>query len=181
MALLVACLGAGALPAGASAHHSHKAAKIVPSHKPLLQGPVTFWECASKTTKALIAVNTLTLHPGTPLKINFIVRNEGTAACNYVAPYASAAPGPASPDLTVGPCGSLGFEILGAHNKDVWPSVKVFNCPALGFAQLQPNGTAVGSGEWDQTEPSGTKRIPAGHYTLVVGKDFFFALTIAAH
>ena len=78
-------------------------------------------------------------------------------------------------------CGSIGFEILGSHNKDVWPGVKPFNCPALGFAEMQPNATVEGSGAWTQTEPTGTKRVPAGHYTLVVAKNFFFALTVDSH
>jgi hypothetical protein len=181
-AVVLASLVLGGPVAAKSSHSSsHKSARIVPSHKTLLTGAVTFWECPSKTTKALIVVNTLTLHRGTLLKINFIVRNEGTKPCNYVAPYSGAAPGPTAATLDAGPCGSIGFEILGSHNKDVWPGVKPFNCPALGFAEMQPNATVEGSGAWTQTEPTGTKRVPAGHYTLVVAKNFFFALTVDSH
>jgi hypothetical protein len=158
-----------------------KPVKLVPTHKLLLQGPVTFWECGPKTTKVLIGVNALTLHPGDTLHINFIVRNEGSKSCNYVAPYAGVAPGPTTSALQAGPCGSIGFEIVGAHGRNVWPGVQTFNCPALGFAQLQPNGTAVGSGTWDQSMPSGSRRVAPGHYTLVVGGHFAFALRLAAH
>ena len=56
-----------------------------------------------------------------------------------------------------------------------------YNCPALGFAQLQPNGTVAGSGTWNQTKPGATTRVPVGHDTLVVDGHFSFPITIAAH
>src|SRR6185312_16738371 len=40
-------------------------------------GNVKFWECPSKTTRMLVAVNTLTLHPGSTLDITFIIKNTG--------------------------------------------------------------------------------------------------------
>ncbi len=168
-----------AVPASAATDKSKpKARPPVPSHKLLLQGPITFWECSSKSTQALIGVNSLTLHPGDLLKLNFIVRNEAAKSCNYVTPVAGTG-GATAATLQMGPCGAIGFEILGAHNRMVWPGVKPFNCPALTFAQLAPNGTVVGSGTWDQTTASGAKRVPAGNYVLMVDDHFAFALHIA--
>jgi hypothetical protein len=171
-------IGSGVLPASAAspkAHHVPTAPKLTQ------QGHVTFWECPAKTTGVLIGVNTLTLHPGNTLTINFIVRNEAATACNFVAPYAGLAPGPTASTLHVGPCGSMGFEIEGAHHRDIWPGPQPFNCPALGFAQLQPNGTTAGSGSWAQTLPSGTTRVRAGTYTLLVAGHFSFPLQVKAH
>jgi len=170
-----------ALPpsAGATSHHKKPPAPTKPTL--IEQGHVTFWECPSKTTAVLIGVSSLTLHPGQSLHINFIVRNEGATTCNYVAPYAGVAPGPTTSALQVGPCGSMGFEIESARHHDIWPGVVTYNCPALGFAQLAPNGTALGSGSWSQTLPSGKGRVPVGHDTLVVSGHFSFPITIAAH
>jgi hypothetical protein len=179
-ALLVA-IGLIALPAAAGAKTAKKKAATHAAPTLIEQGHVTFWECPAKTTAVLIGVSTLVLHPDQELKINFIVRNKGTKACNYVAPYAGVAPGPTTTALQVGPCGSMGFEIEGPHHRNVWPGVVTYNCPALGFAQLPPNGTAVGSGTWSQTTPSGTKRVSSGHYTLVVAGHFSFPITIDAH
>ena len=183
LAVLMVAVSALALASPTAAASSHKKASVPlkPSHKLLQQGNVVFWECPAKTTRALVAVTALTLHPGDTLKINFIVRNEGATPCNYVAPYAGLAPGPTSPTLQVGPCGSMGFEIEGAHHRNVWPGLATFNCPALGFAQMAPNATVVGSGAWSQTAGSGTKRVTPGNYTLVVDGRFAFALKVAAH
>jgi hypothetical protein len=74
----------------------------------------------------------------------------------------------------------MGFQIDGPHHKNVWPGTEPLNCPALGFAQLQPQAAVIGVGQWGQTLPTGTKRIPAGSYTLVVGH-FSFPLKIDAH
>jgi hypothetical protein len=170
-----------AVPGGASPKptgSTHRAPPPTPSHKLVLQGPITFWECSSKTARALIAVSSLTLHPGDLLKLNFIVRNGATKPCNYVAPFASVTPGPTASTLEMGPCGAIGFEILGAHHRMVWPGVKPFNCPALTFAQLAPNATVVGSGTWDQTTATGSSRVPPGNYTLMVDDHFAFALQI---
>jgi hypothetical protein len=144
-------------------------------------GHGTFWECSSSTTPLLVGINRAVLHPGQALNMNFIVKNDGTKPCNYVAPYASASGGAAAAALDIGPCGSLGFKILGAKHKDVWPGVTPFNCPALGFAELQPGASVSGLGTWAQTLPNSTKRIPAGSYTLVIGNSFSFPITIAAH
>jgi hypothetical protein len=183
MAALMAAISALALaaPAAAASHHKKAPAPLVPSHKLLQQGNVVFWECPAKTTRALVAVTALTLHRGDTLKINFIVRNGGTTPCNYVAPYAGVASGPTSPTLQVGPCGSMGFEIEGARHRNVWPGLATFHCPALGFAQMAPNATVVGSGAWAQTAGTGTKRVAPGNYTLVVDGRFAFALKVAAH
>jgi hypothetical protein len=143
-------------------------------------GHGSFWECPTKSTELLIAVNTLTLHPGNTLNITFAAKNQGAKACNYVAPYAGAAPGPTSTALQVGPCGSISFEIVGAHHHNVWPGAQPFNCPALGFAQLAANATVSGSGSWTQTRPGSTQRVPAGTYTLVVDGHFSFPLRVAA-
>jgi hypothetical protein len=182
-AVLLAAVSALALaaPAAAASHHKKAAPPPAPSHKLLLQGNVVFWECPAKTTKALVGVNSLTLHPGNTLTINFIVRNTGALPCNYVAPYAGVVPGPTAPTLQVGPCGSMGFEIEGARHRNVWPGLATFNCPALGFAQMAPDGTVVGSGSWSQTSGGGTKRVAPGSYTLVVDGRFAFALKVAAH
>jgi hypothetical protein len=143
-------------------------------------GHSAFWDCPVKTTELLVAVNTLTLHPGASLDISFTVRNTGAASCNYTAPYAGAAPGPTSTALTAGPCGSVGYEIEGPHHKNVWPGVQVVNCPALGFAQLAAGATVSGTGSWNQTKPNSSRRVPAGTYTLVVeNKHFSFPLRVA--
>jgi hypothetical protein len=178
-ALVVAVL-AGAL--GTAGTAGTASAKSTPKQAPKLVqiGHVTFWECPAKTTQMLVGVNALTLHPGTPLTINFTVRNVGTAACNYTAPYAGAAPGPTSATLQAGPCGSVGFKVVGAHGRNVWPGPLVVHCPALGFAQLAPNATVSGSGTWDQTRPNSTRRVAPGSYTLVVDR-FRFPLRLASH
>ncbi len=181
-AVLMAVVSAVALATpAAAASHKKSAPPPVPSHKLLQQGNVVFWECPAKTTRALVGVSSLTLHPGDTLTINFVVRNTGATPCNYVAPYAGVVPGPTSPTLQVGPCGSMGFEIEGARHRNVWPGLATFNCPALGFAAMAPNGTVVGSGSWKQTSGAGTKRVAPGSYTLVVDSRFAFALKVAAH
>ena len=72
----------------------------------------------------------------------------------------------------------MGMEIVGAHHRDVWPGVQPFNCPALGFAQLQPGASVTGAGTWNQTTPSGLKRVKAGSYTLLIDGHFSFPLQI---
>jgi len=167
--LLASVLAAGPATAGAKV-------------SPLAQtGHATFWECPKKTTKILVVVNTLTLHPGAPLNLAFTVRNGAATSCNYTAPYAGATPGPTATTLQAGPCGSVGFEILGPHRHNVWPGVQVVHCPALGFAQLAPNATISGIGTWDQTKPNSTTRVAPGSYTLVIDGHFRFPLRIAAH
>ena len=127
----------------------------------------------------LVAVNTLTLHPGHNLDIDFTVKNGGTTPCNYTAPYAGAAPGPTVTTLEAGPCGSIGFEVESARHHEVWPGSRLVNCPALGFAQLAPNATVSGTGSWSQDKPNSTQRVPAGSYTLVVAnKTFTFPLHV---
>jgi hypothetical protein len=186
MLVLVAASGLLCWPAWAGAT-SHKPPKHPAVHHTSAapsrteQGHVTFWECPAKTTGILVAVNTLTLHPGQSLNIDFIVRNEGTKACNYVAPYAGVAPGPTSSALQAGPCGSIGYEIEDAHHRNIYPGLATYNCPALGFAQMQPNGTAVGEGTWTQMAPPSSNRVAPGRYTLVVGGHFSFPITVAAH
>jgi hypothetical protein len=176
--LVVACLLIASTPAVAKSTGSHHTAQ---PPKLAIAGKGVFWECPARTTSILVAVNRLDLHPGQVLNVDFVVKNNGPSACNYVAPYAGAAPGPTTSALQVGPCGSMGFEVLNAHRKDVWPGVVTFNCPALGFAQLQPGATVVGTGSWDQSHPTGTKRMPAGSYTLVVGGHFSFPLKLDPH
>lgn len=56
-----------------------------------------FWDCPATTTDLLVAVNTLTLHPGASLDISCTVRNTGTASCNYTAPTPAWPPGPPPP------------------------------------------------------------------------------------
>jgi hypothetical protein len=143
-------------------------------------GKIGFWECSSKTTELLVAVNTLTLRPGATLDVSFTMKNGGAASCNYTAPYAGVEPGPTSSSLQAGPCGSIGFEIENSARHKVWPGTQVVNCPALGFARLAPGATVSGTGTWDQTKPNSTARVPAGGYTLVVGnKHFSFPLRVA--
>ncbi len=144
-------------------------------------GHVTFWECPAATTELLVALNTLTLHPGRSLDITFAVRNSATTACSYTAPYAEVVPGPASTTLEAGPCGSIGYEIVGPHRRNVWPGDGVVNCPALGFAQLAPGGTVTGTGTWNQTRPDSARRVPVGNYTLVVNRRFSFPIHVVAH
>jgi hypothetical protein len=144
-------------------------------------GAVKFWECPSKTTQMLVAVNTLTLHPGESLNIGFIVKNKGTGTCNYTAPYAGVAPGPTSTTLEAGPCGSIGFEIVNAHGHAVWPGPQLVNCPALGFAQLAPGASVSGLGSWNQDKPNTSQRVAPGNYTLIVDdRHFSFPLRVAA-
>jgi hypothetical protein len=166
--------------AGAEAAKSTKSTKTPATSKLVQVGHGTFWECNAKTTQILVGVNTLTLHPGSTLDIDFVVRNEAAAECNYVAPYAGAAPGPTSTALQAGPCGSIGYEVVGAHRKNVWPGPQAFNCPALGFAQLQPSATVSGSGTWNQDKPGSSHRVPAGSYTLVVDGHFDFPLHVVS-
>ncbi len=131
-------------------------------------GPIGFWECSSKTTELLVAVNTLTLRPGATLDVSFTVKNLGKASCNYTAPYAGVEPGPTTTSLQAGPCGSIGFQVENSAHHNVWPGTQLVNCPALGFAQLAPGTSVSGTGTWDQTKPNSTARVPAGSYTLVV-------------
>jgi len=179
MAMAMALAMAGPLPhAGAAGTRgaTHRAPKLAQL------GHVTFWECHAKTTELLVAVNTLTLHPGATLQISFTVRNGASTPCNHTAPYAGVTPGPTATTLQAGPCGSVGFEILGANHADVWPGVQVVNCPALGFARLAADGTVSGTGTWGQTKPNSTARGPVGAYTLVVdNRHFSFPLHVVAH
>jgi hypothetical protein len=141
----------------------------------------TFWECPKATTSVLVDVSSLTLHPGQTLSISFIVRNQAATACSYVAPYAGAAPGPTTTSLQVGPCGSMSYVVYGAHHRNVYPGLEVFNCPALGPGQLAPSATVEGGGTWSQTGSSGSGRLAPGNYTLVVDGHFTFPLHLAAH
>ena len=83
--------------------------------------------------------------------------------------------------MEAGPCGSVGYEIVGPHERNVWPGVRVVNCPALGFAQLAPGATVTGTGSWNQTRPNSAQRVPVGNYTLVVNRRFSFPIHIVAH
>jgi hypothetical protein len=142
-------------------------------------GNVKFWECPSKTTRMLVAVNTLTLHPGSTLDITFIIKNTGTKSCNYTAPYASVAPGPTSTTLQAGPCGSIGYEIATSRGREVWPGPQLVNCPALGFAQLAPGATVSGTGTWNQDKPKTNERVSLGKYMLIVdNKQFSFPIQV---
>jgi hypothetical protein len=144
-------------------------------------GNVKFWECPSKTTRMLVAVNTLTLRPGSTLDITFIIKNTGTKSCNYTAPYAGVAPGPASTTLQAGPCGSIGYAIATSRGHEVWPGPQLVNCPALGFAQLAPGATVTGTGTWNQDKPNTNTRISPGKYVLVVdNKHFSFPLHVSS-
>jgi hypothetical protein len=170
--LLVAApvAAAGAKSTSNSHHAGPKLAEV---------GHVKFWECSSKTTQMLVAVNTLTLRPGQTLNIGFTVKNGGTSPCNYTAPYAGAAPGPTTTALQAGPCGSIGFEVESTRGHAVWPGSQIVNCPALGFAQLAPNATVTGTGTWNQDKPNTSQRVPAGTYNLIVAnKSFTFPLRV---
>lgn len=159
--------------AGAKSNSHHSGPKLAEV------GHVKFWECSSKTTQMLVAVNTLTLHPGQTLTIGFTVKNGGTKSCNYTAPYAGAAPGPTSASLQAGPCGSIGFEVESTRGHEVWPGSQIVNCPALGFAQLAPSATVSGTGSWNQDKPNTSQRVPAGTYDLIVAdKTFTFPLRV---
>jgi hypothetical protein len=141
-------------------------------------GHSTFWECKTPSTKVLVALSSLTLRVGTPLTLNFVVRNTGTAACNYVAPYADVAPGPTASVLQAGPCGSIGFDVVAANKHNVWPGPAAFNCPALGFAQLQPGASVSGSGTWAENKPGSTAHVAPGRYTVVVDGHFRFPVRV---
>ena len=129
----------------------------------------------------LVAVNTLTLHPGTTLTITFTIKNTGSKACNYTAPFAGAAPGPTSSTLQAGPCGSIGYEILTTHGHEVWPGAHLLNCPALGVAQLAPGATVSGAGTWNQDKPDTNGPVAPGKYVLVVdNKHFSFPIRVSS-
>lgn len=171
------------LPAGrpAAAKSSTTTAHHRSAPKLDLLGSVKFWECPSKTTQMLVAVNSLTLERGSTLTITFVVKNTGTKPCNYTAPYAGVAPGPTSTTLQAGPCGSIGYEIATTRGHEVWPGPQLVNCPALGFAQLAPGATVTGTGTWNQDEPNTDKRVPPGKYTLIVDdKHFSFPIQVAS-
>lgn len=171
---LPAALPAAAKTTTTTTHHSS-------TSKLSSLGHVKFWECPSKTTQMLVAVNTLTLHPGAPLNITFIVKNVGSASCNYTAPYSGVAPGPTATALQAGPCGSIGFEIVGPRHKEVWPGPQLLNCPALGFAELASNATVSGTGTWNQDKPNTSQRVAPGNYTLIVdNKQFSFPLRVVS-
>ncbi len=142
-------------------------------------GHSTFWECREKSTEVLVAVSALTLHVGTPLTVNFTVRNIGSTPCNYVAPYAGVTPGPTASALQAGPCGSIGFEVVGPGKHSLWPGPASFDCPALGFAQLQPGTAVSGSGTWAENKSGSTAHVAPGHYTLVVDGHFRFPIRVA--
>ena len=176
-------LAALVLPAGLPAAAKSTTTTTHHSSAPKLDavGHVKFWECASKTTQMLVAVNTLTLHPDATLDITFIVKNTGTSSCNYTAPYAGVAPGPTSTTLQAGPCGSIGFEIATSHGHEVWPGAQLVNCPALGFAQLAPGATVSGTGTWNQDKPNTSQRVSPGRYTLIVdNKHFSFPVQVSS-
>ena len=144
-------------------------------------GHASFWDCPAATTELLVVVNTLTLHPGHSLDITFAVHNGATASCSYTTPYAQATAGSSSTKLEAGPCGSVAYEIVGPHRRNVWPGVQVVNCPALGFAQLAPGATVTGTGSWNQTRPDSAQRVPVGTYTLLVDRRFSFPIHVVAH
>ncbi len=176
-------LAALVVPAGPPAAAKSTTTTTHHSSAPKLNvvGHVRFWECPAKTTEMLVGVNTLTLHPGSSLTLNFVVKNQSTASCNYTAPYASVAPGPTTTSLQAGPCGSVGFEIVGPHNKEVWPGPQILNCPALGFAQLAAGATVTGTGTWNQDKPNSTQRVAPGVYKVVVdNKHFTFPVRVSA-
>jgi hypothetical protein len=176
-------LAALVLPAGLPAAAKAGTTTTHRSSAPKLDavGNVKFWECPSKTTRMLVAVNTLTLQPGSTLDITFVIKNTGTKPCNYTAPYAGVAPGPTSPTLQAGPCGSIGYAIATSRGHEVWPGPQLVNCPALGFAQLAPGATVTGTGTWNQDKPNTNKRVPPGRYTLVVdNKHFSFPIQVSS-
>ena len=182
-AVPVLVLAALVLPAGPAAGAESKATITRHSSGPKLDavGNVKFWECPSKTTTMLVAMNTLTLHPGSTLTITFIVRNTGTMSCNYTAPYAGIVPGPTITTLQAGPCGSIRYEIATAHGHEVWPGPQVFNCPALGFTQLAPGATVSGTGTWNQDMPNTDSRVPPGKYMVIVdNKTFSFPIKVSS-
>jgi hypothetical protein len=176
-------LAALVLPSGPPAGAKNTATTTHHASAPKLDAvsSVKFWECPSKTTQMLVAVNTLTLHPGSTLTITFIIKNTGTKPCNYTAPYAGVAPGPTSTTLQAGPCGSVGYEITTSHGHEVWPGAELVNCPALGFAQLAPGATVTGTGTWNQDKPNTDRRVSPGKYVLVVdNKHFSFPLQVSS-
>ncbi len=160
--------------------HGHPRPPAKPSTRQV--GHAAFWECQEKTTDILVAVSALTVHVGTPLVVDFVVRNTGSAPCNYVAPYAASpsgsAPAPTATALAAGPCGSLAFAVVDSHRHSVWPGPAAFSCPALGFARLQPGATVGGSGTWDENKPGTSAHVAAGRYTLVVDGHFRFPIRV---
>lgn len=177
----LAAIGIGAVVSTApvaavvrAAHHQAAVSRLAQ------RGHGAFGQCPASTTTLLIAVNRLALHPGQTLTVHFVAKNRGAAACTYTGPLGEPSTGSATTSLQMGPCGSMGYEIVGAHHKNVWPGHAEFGCPALGFAHLQAGGSASGSGQWDQMLPNGS-RVRPGSYTLVVDGRFTFRLRVEAH
>ncbi len=174
--IALAAPGMGAEPAGAA----RKGTTIIKASQLAQSGHASFWNCPARTTDVLVAVNTLTLHPGATLNLTYSVRNGGTASCTYTAPFAGPPPTPTATALTAGPCGSLAFEIEDVHHHAVWPGAQIVNCPALGTASLAAGATVSGSGSWNQDKAGSTHRVAPGNYLLVVdNKRFSFPLRIA--
>ena len=119
-------------------------------------GNVKFWECPSKTTKMLVALNTLTLHPGSMLSITFVVRNTGTKPCSYTAPYADIAPGPTTTTLQAGPCGSIRCEIATSHGHELWPGPQLVNCPPWVSPSWPPAPLSRAPARGTRTSPTRT-------------------------
>ena len=143
-------------------------------------GHVTFWECPAATTELLVAVNTLTLHPGAIARHHLRGPQQRADGLQLHRPLRGRRPGPTSTTLEAGPCGSVGYEIVGPHQRNVWPGDRVVNCPALGFAQLAPGGIVTGAGSWNQNRSNSAQRVPVGRYTLVVNRHFSFPIHIVA-
>jgi hypothetical protein len=171
-------------PAGArnqGAHAPRDLAATAPPPKLVQVAHTGFWDCAPRTTKVMVAVHTLTVRPGSPLTLSFVVRNTGSHSCNYIAPAGGTVPGPATTShLDAGPCGSLNFVVDDDNDHNVWPGPYVFNCPALGFAPLRPGASLSGTGTWDGTKPGVNAALPSGRYTLVVDGHFRFPLRLLA-
>ena len=124
------------------------------------------------TTELLVAVNTLTLHPGRSLDITFTVRNSAPTACSYTAPYAEA-PGP-HPDHPGG--GAVRFRRL--RDRRPAPAQRVARgqrsstARRSASAQLAPGAIVTGTGLVEPDSGQRRRAGPVGSYTLVVDRRF---------
>jgi hypothetical protein len=163
--MLVAALGLlAASPAVASSGH--------PGSRGLVQsGPVSLdGSCAAKSVVARVTISTLAFAAAQPVTLHATVRNVSGSPCAVVGRaggFTSA----------MGPCNSLPLKVLNSRGVNVWPGSATYNCPMLLQLSFAAGAQFQAVGTWNQQSASG-RRVPAGHYRVVVGDTLSFAITI---
>ena len=125
-------------------------------------GHVKFWECPSKTTQMLVAVNTLTLHPGETLDITSPSGTAAPASCNYTAPFAGDDTRADRHHAAGRPCGSIGFEIASPHGHEVWPGPQLSTAPPWASRGLPPTPLCRERAGGTRTNPTAASGCSAG-------------------